>query len=141
MDYLIRVLHGFGAIAVGFYLLLPFITGKLASLKGDSLRGFTKVMFSLNRIGQYILIFQFISGGYLISQAQYTWTWIIVVLAVFLIVGALPGVMGSSFKRILKQDSNETVIQQSISRVSTLSILISICLLILIFMMYYPAFR
>jgi hypothetical protein len=140
MEYLIRVLHGLGAIAAGFYLLLPFLTGKLASLSGESLIGYSRVLFSFNRIGQYLLIAQFITGGYLISKAEYSWTWIILVLVLFLIVGALPGIMSKSLKHILN-NADDTTVQKSISKVGTFSIVIAIVLLVLIYLMYYPMYR
>ncbi len=140
MDYFIRALHGLGAIAVGFYLILPFLTGKLSILSGDALQGYTRVLFSLNRLGQYFLIIQFITGGYLISKAEYTWAWIILVLVLFIIVGALPGIMGKSLKRVLNPSEGSSA-AQSVSKIKTFSIVIAIVLLGLIYLMYYPMYR
>lgn len=90
----IVLIHVVGAIVAGFYLVLPFL------IRDD--KGVLATVFQLNRIGQFSLIAQFLTGGYLLSAQEgvhYSFEWMGLVGVVFLAIGALTGIMAGPLRR------------------------------------------
>lgn len=76
-------LHVLSAILMGAYLVMPFLSGKLASLSGSAQYGFLNVLSGFNRAGQFALILAFLTGGYMVGKGSYSVLWM--VLAVVLL--------------------------------------------------------
>lgn len=111
-------LHLLGAIAVGFYLLMPFLTGNTENY--PALR-------TMNRVGQYLLIVQFLTGGYLIAKFDsLSVAWMVVSIVLWLAIIALSGIMGKKMK------------ESKVSSVRTLSTIVSIILIVITLLMYKP---
>src|SRR5690554_2213069 len=103
MDWdLIRFIHVLGALAVGFYIIFPFLMMRIGKLSAETQEGYVKGIHFANRIGQYILIAQFLTGGYMISQNPYTVVWMVIVIVVFVLLAALAGMMAGPLKRIIE---------------------------------------
>lgn len=140
MDSIFRFIHVLGAIAVGYYIIMPFLLSGIGKIAANQQGGYVKVLHIANRVGQYILILQFITGGYLISKAPYTIPWMVIVIVVFVLLAALAGMMGKPLKRIIEAaDTNSgSDVQPLISRLTLFSTLICVCFIILVVLMAFP---
>ncbi|TLS51031.1 hypothetical protein FE782_16705 [Paenibacillus antri] len=131
-------LHVLGSLAVGFYLLLPFVAMRLSGLDPHAQVGFAKGIFGLNRIGQWLLIVQFLTGGYLISKAGVSVPWMIVVIVLFVALGAMSGMIAGPLKRIIANGGEgKAAAAKDASKLSTFSGVASLLVLVLLILMYY----
>ena len=141
MVSIVLFLHALGALTVGFYLLLPFVVGRLANLNPQSQLGFARVLFGLNRIGQWLLVAQFLTGGYLISQYDKSVPWMIVVIVLFIGIGAMSGMIAGPLKRIIANGGEgKAAAAKDARKLSTFSGLGAILIFVLLIMKYFELF-
>lgn len=138
MNYVL-FLHVLGAVAVGYYLLLPFVAPRLAKLEGGNQVGLAQGLYSFNRVGQWLLIVQFLTGGYLISKYDLSVAWMVVVIVLFIVLGAMAGMLGGPLKRIISAGGRQDA-KKDISKVSAFSTIAAILLFVLLILMYLPRF-
>lgn len=141
MVEVITFLHVLGAIAAGYYILFPFLMLRIGKLSTAAQEGYVNALWVANRIGQYIFIAQFITGGYLISKAKYEVIWIVLVIVIFIVLAALAGMMGKPMKRMIANIKTGKEISALVQRATLFSFIISIGFLILVIMMSFPAYR
>lgn len=141
MVHFILFLHVIGAVGMGFYLLLPFMTVKVSGLQATAQEGYAKVLHGGNRIAQILLIVQFLTGGYLISQADYQVVWMIIVIVLFLLIGALTGILGKRIKMFSSEAKAGGNSSTSLAKIKTFSTIIAISLLITLYLMVYPMYQ
>ncbi len=135
---IVLFLHALGALTVGFYLLLPFVASRLAGLHPQSQLGFARVLFNLNRIGQWMLVAQFLTGGYLISQYDKSVPWMIVVIVLFLGIGAMSGMIAGPLKRIIAHGGEgKAAAAKDAAKLSRFSGIATLLLLALLVMKYF----
>lgn len=137
----IRFAHVLGAIAVGYYLLLPFLVSRMKRDTAAIQSGTLKSIFTFNRIAQWILILQFITGGYMFSEKEYAIWWIAAVIIVFLIVGAMAGMMAGPMKRLRSALERGESGPNHISRIQVFSTIVAIGVIVLVVLMAFPSFR
>lgn len=138
MANFILFLHVLGAVSVGFYLLLPFVASKLASLNPQAQVGFAKSLFGMNRVGQWLLVVQFLTGGYLISKSGVSVPWMIVTIVLFVALGAMVGMLGGPLKRIIAHGGEgKTASAKDASKLSMFSGIAALLLVVLVILMYY----
>lgn len=92
--------HLLASVAMGIYLLLPFLAGRLSGKSDAGMSGYAGLLVSANRIGQYMLVVQVLTGGYLISQGEYSHVWSAVIGLLFIGIAAVAGMMGKPLKRL-----------------------------------------
>lgn len=129
--------HIIGALAFGFYLVLPFVFAKVNKLSLPAQEGTVSVVSSLNRYAQIGLIIQLLTGGYMVGKGNFSVTWMVVVVVLFLIIGALSGMMGKPLRtavQSLKQNNN---VQSQLGKLRTLSTVMSIAVIVISFFMVY----
>ncbi len=136
MVQFILFLHLLGAIVMGYYLLMPFFVGKLAKLSGETRKGFVSSVKMFNRVAQFVLIVQLLTGGYLLSGGNYSTAWWVVSVIIVILIGAFSGMMGAPLRRILNAsvDSNAS----DVRRIRIFSILVAISYLIIVIIMSDP---
>ncbi|AJY76002.1 hypothetical protein [Paenibacillus beijingensis] len=134
-------LHVLGAVGMGFYVVLPFLTARASKLAGGGQEGLAEGLLLGNRIAQYFLIVQLLTGGYLISQEEYSVAWIVIVLVLFLAIAALSGISGKPLKRIISSLRSGQSASASIARVRMFSILILVIYIVLLYLMTSPMMR
>lgn len=131
-------LHVLGSLGVGFYLLLPFVAPRLAGLNPQAQVGYAKGIYGLNRIGQWLLIVQFLTGGYLISHSGVSVPWMIVVIVLFVALGAMSGMLGAPLKRIIQHGGEgKAAAAKDASKLTTFSGISSLLVLVILILMYY----
>lgn len=137
MTMFVYFLHLLGAIVMGYYLLLPFVIGKVSSLAGESRKGFVSAFRSLNTIAQFVLIVQLLTGGYLMTLRDYSVAWMTATIVLIILIGAFSGMMGRPMKRVLSAsvDSNAS----DLNRIRLFSILVAISYLLIVIIMFDPS--
>ncbi|WP_411345829.1 hypothetical protein ACE3MZ_07495 [Paenibacillus sp. WLX1005] len=136
IDFLV-FLHILGALSTGFYLLLPFIASKLASWDGSSQSGAIHIIRVLNRIAQFGLIVQLLTGGYLMTKGDYSIAWMTIVVVLLLAIAALGGIMGKPLRLALADIQQSKDIAVYTGKIRSLSVGLAVCLLLMSFFMVY----
>ncbi len=134
-------LHIVGAVGMGIYAIMPFVVGKFKQLSGTAQEGLASGLVTAGRFGQYALVLQLLTGGYLISNSEsgdYTVAWMITTIVLFVAIGALTGIVQAPLKRIAVASANGQNASESISKVQTLSAITFVLFLAVIWIMQDP---
>lgn len=95
------LLHVLGAVGMGFYIVLPIMLGGASKSNGTGQAGLASGLLAANRVAQYFLVLQLLTGGYLMSQGEYSVPWMIVVTVLFLAVAAVGGIVSKPLKQVV----------------------------------------
>ncbi|QHW30620.1 hypothetical protein GZH47_06980 [Paenibacillus rhizovicinus] len=128
-------LHLVGAAGLGFYIALPFMVGRASKLDGSGQAGLAEGLASANRIAQYFLVLQLLTGGYLMSQADYKVIWMIIVTLLFLAIAAIGGIITKPLKRIAISIQSGQSASSHIAKARTLSVILLLVYLVTIYFM------
>ncbi|MNC63997.1 hypothetical protein D3C75_1141630 [compost metagenome] len=123
---------------MGFYLLLPFLVGRLAGPAAQSQAGYAALLGSANRIGMYLLALQLLTGGYLLQTADYSVLWMVLIVLAFLAVAAFTGMMVKPLKRYKETVQQGQSGSAEYGKIRLFSTLAGACFLIIIFLMKFP---
>ncbi|NGM83082.1 hypothetical protein G5B47_11715 [Paenibacillus sp. 7124] len=138
MDWdVLMFLHMIGMLALGFYLVLPFILGRLEKLSPAAKEGALSAITGFNRFAQYGLVVQLLTGGYLMTKADVSVPWMIIVTLLLLAMFALGGIMSKPLRLAasgMKQGRNVSI---ETGKIRTLSALLAVCLLVILFFMAF----
>ncbi|MDB5055089.1 MAG: hypothetical protein JWM44_3139 [Bacilli bacterium] len=142
MTKFILFLHILSAVGMGFYLIFPLLTVRISSLGKQTQEGFVQALQTANRIGQLFLIVQLLTGGYLIGKLKDSYglgaPWMISVIVLFVLAGAVTGMLGGPLKRIVKNLQAGQAVEPDVAKTKTFSILVSVILILLVILMVYP---
>ncbi|BBH21472.1 hypothetical protein Back11_28170 [Paenibacillus baekrokdamisoli] len=141
MSNFMLFLHVIGAAGMGFYIVLPVIIGRASKLDGSGQAGLADGLVAANRIAQYFLVLQLLTGGYLISQGEYKVVWMIVVTLLFLAIAALGGIVSKPLKLIATSIQSGTSASSHIAKARVLSIIILLIYLVIIYFMKFPIYK
>lgn len=130
-------IHILGAAALGFYLILPFVVGKMSKLSLAAQEGSAAAVRSLNTYAQIALVVQLLTGGYLMSQGKYSVPWMVIIVILLLAIGAIGGMMGKPLRVAIDSIKNSQDISAQMAKIRTLSALNAICVLVMLFFMVY----
>lgn len=135
---LILFLHLLGSTGMGFYLLLPFLAGRIGGKPDGGLSGFAGLLVTANRVGQYMLIVQFLTGGYLISQSEYSAAWSVIIGLLFIGIAAIAGIMGKPLKRLRDNPQQGDGEGADAGKVRRFGTVIGILYFVMLVLMKYP---
>lgn len=130
-------LHIVGTLGLGFYLVLPFVLGSVSKLSLAAQEGTVSAVKTLNRYAQIALVIQLLTGGYMISKGDYSVAWMVVVVILFLAIGAFSGILAKPLRLALEAIRQNNKITAQASKLTTLSAALSICVLLIAFFMVY----
>lgn len=130
--------HILGAVSVGYYLLLPFVVSTLMKLAAPAQEGSIAAVRTFNRIAQYGLIIQLITGGYIMSKGEYAVSWMIVVVVIFVAMLAIGGIMGKSLRLGIAGIQEKRDISAEKNKLRMFSIILAVLLLVMLGVMVYP---
>jgi hypothetical protein len=133
MFKVIMFLHILGSLALGFYLLFPFVAGGIGRLAQGTREGVISVLRSLNRWAQYGLIVQLLTGIYLVVQgkSEYSMAWTTVVGILFLIAAGLSGMLGKPLRLASSGD------ESAYRKIRSFSSVLAVVVLVISFFMVY----
>lgn len=131
-------LHVLGAVGMGFYIVLPIMVGRASKLAGVGQGGLADGLLSANRIAQYFLIVQLLTGGYLMSQADYTVAWMVIIILLFLGIAALGGIVSKPLKRVVASIQEGQSATVHINKARVMSIIILVLYIVIIYFMMFP---
>ncbi|WP_136604176.1 hypothetical protein [Paenibacillus dokdonensis] len=137
MAMVMLFIHILGAAALGFYLILPFVVGKVTKLSLPAQEGSAAAIRSFNTYAQIALVIQLLTGGYLMSKGDYSVPWMIVIVILLLAIGAISGIMGKPLRLAMDGIKNKRDISVETGKIRTLSALLAICVLVMLFFMVY----
>jgi hypothetical protein len=131
-------LHAIGAVGMGIYLVLPFLVGRITQLSSEGQSGFADGLLIANRVAQFCLLLQLLTGGYMMTMGtEYSVLWSTLTLVLFLGIGALSGIMAKPLKAIVAAAKAGESAAGSISRVRLFSTLLFVLYVAIIFVMQY----
>lgn len=137
MGHVLFFLHMIGMLALGFYLVLPFILGSLGKLSAPAKEGTLSAIGGLNRFAQYGLVIQLLTGGYLMSQGEYSVAWMIIVVVLLLALFAIGGIMSKPLRLAVVGIRENKDVSAETGKLRTMSALLSVTLLLMVFFMVY----
>ncbi|OKP75756.1 hypothetical protein A3844_10370 [Paenibacillus helianthi] len=137
MDRIFFFLHMIGTLAVGFYLVLPFILSGTGKLSAAAKEGTLSAIGGLNRFAQYGLVIQLLTGGYMISKGDYTVAWMVVVVVLLLAMFALGGIMGKPLRLATAGMRENRDVSDQTAKLRTMSLLLMVVLIVMVFFMVY----
>ncbi|MBB6635933.1 hypothetical protein [Cohnella thailandensis] len=138
MNTVMLFLHVVGAVGMGIYAILPFLVGKFKQLSTPAQEGLASGLLGAGRIGQFSLVLQLLTGGYLISKADYTVAWMVVVIVIFVAIGAMAGMVQGPLKRIRAAAAGNQDASANVSKVQTFSAIAFVLFLVIIWLMQDP---
>ncbi|WP_151735491.1 hypothetical protein [Paenibacillus tengchongensis] len=130
-------LHMIGTLALGFYLVLPFVLGKTQKLSASAKEGTLSFISGFNRFAQYGLVIQLLTGGYMMSQGEYSVPWMVIVVVLMLAMFALGGIMGKPLRLAAAGMRENRDVSAETGKIRTLSLLLLVALVLMIFFMVY----
>jgi len=136
MATFLYLLHLLGAIVMGYYLLLPFMAGKLAALAGDTRKGFASSVRAFNTFAQIVLIVQLLTGGYLMTLGDYSVLWMVATIVLILLIGAFSGMLGKPLKNVLQSSDAGS---SDVNRIRLFSALTAVSYLLIVIIMFEPS--
>jgi len=136
MGSIFYFIHLLGAISMGYYLLLPFMAGKLAALAGDTRKGFASSVRAFNTFAQIVLLVQLLTGGYLMSLGDYSVAWMVATVVLILLIGAFSGMLGKPLKRVVQSGADAGA---DVKRIRLFSALTAVSFLLIIIIMFDPS--
>jgi len=136
MTQFVLFLHVLGAILMGIYLMMPFLAARIGGLQGQARTGFLSLLYTANRVGQFVLVIEFLTGGYLVSKGNYAVSWMITAVVLFLALGAFTGILGKQLRLGLSDESGKSIAGQ-LGKIRLFSNLTGIVFLLIIFIMKY----
>lgn len=130
-------IHVLSAIVALFYLALPFLAA--SGVRADNNRGGTYgFLVTGNRIGQYILVLLFLSGGYMSSKAGVSIAWTIVATVLILAMFALTGIMSKPLKSVRSGLLDANALAQAVAKIRKLGWINALVLVVLVVLMLNP---
>lgn len=133
----VMFLHILGTLALGFYVLLPLVLGKVGKLSPAAQEGTVSAVKTLNTYAQFGLVIQLLTGGYLMTFKDYSVTWMVIVMVLFLSIGALSGMMGKPLRVALEGIRSKKGFQEVAGKLRVFSSLLCACVLLISFFMVY----
>ncbi|PZE21538.1 hypothetical protein CBW46_009025 [Paenibacillus xerothermodurans] len=137
MISILLYLHVLAAVVMGVYLLFPFLAARITALTGAAQVGLVSALFIANRTGQLALLISLLTGGYLVGKGEYSITWMVLAVVLFLALAAVTGVMGGAMRKALA-DPAGTKINDHAGRIRSLSLVSAIIFFVLFTIMSFP---
>jgi len=136
MERFILLLHLIGAIGMGYYLLFPFLVN--VNLSGTQAAGYVNGLRKANRIGQFLLILQLVTGGYLVGVWDYSMLWMSLSVALLVLIGAFTGMLGGPLKRMEQRLASGESVGGEVRKARLFALLVGISFLLIVVLMKFP---
>ncbi|NQX49361.1 hypothetical protein HQN87_29005 [Paenibacillus tritici] len=137
MGHIFFFLHMIGTLALGFYLVLPFILSGTAKLSAPAKEGTLSAIGGFNRFAQYGLVIQLLTGGYMMTKGEYSVPWMIIVTVLLLAMFAFGGIMSKPLRLAAAGMRENRDVSAETSKIRTMSMLLMLSLVVMIFFMVY----
>ncbi|MGO4374069.1 hypothetical protein AB4Z21_25570 [Paenibacillus sp. MCAF20] len=138
MSNVMWFIHLLGAIGMGFYIVLPIMLGRATKLAGAGQEGLADGLLSANRIAQYFLVIQLLTGGYMMSQGDYAVVWMIIITLLFLGIAAIGGIVTKPLKLIVSSIQEGKSATAHIQKARVLSLIVLVLYIVIIYLMRFP---
>lgn len=135
---IVKFLHVLSAVLIGFYLFVPIILMRLSKQSIASSEGSVRTLALLNRIGQYVLIVAFLTGGYMVSKFDLSVIWMILSVVLILVMFGLSGVMSKPLKRLVEAYGRGEAAEDELRKTVRLSAINAAAFLLILIIMNFP---
>ena len=135
----VLLLHVIGAVGLGYYLILPLILRRTIKLSGASLLDYTKGVYGISRVMQYVLLVQFITGGYIMG-GNYSVAWMIISIGIIVLIGAISGMMNGKLKKAIHQLQSGGKTEEHFASIRLFSWIVMIALILILYYMMNPQY-
>lgn len=132
------LLHVLGAAGMGFYIVLPIMLRGASKAEGAGQAGLAGGLLSANRIAQYFLVIQLLTGGYLMSLSDYSVPWMIVSTVLFLAIAAVGGIMTKPLKLVVSSIQAGQSASAHINKAKVMSLIVLVIYVAIIYVMVNP---
>lgn len=137
MEKVFFLLHMIGTLALGFYLVLPFILSRAEKLSVPAREGTLSAVGGFNRFAQYGLVIQLLTGGYMMTKGDYSVPWMIVVVLLLLAMFTLGGIISKPLRLAAVGMRENRDVSSETGKIRTLSALLAVALVVMVFFMVY----
>ncbi|ASA20311.1 hypothetical protein [Paenibacillus donghaensis] len=137
MGHVLFFLHMIGTLALGFYLVLPFILSGAAKLSAPAREGTMNAVGGFNRFAQYGLVVQLLTGGYMMSKGEYSIAWMAVVVVLLLAMFALGGIISRPLRVAAAGMRENRDVSAETAKIRLMSTLLMVSLIVMVFFMVY----
>ncbi|NGZ75811.1 DUF2269 family protein [Saccharibacillus alkalitolerans] len=137
MERFVLFLHILGSVAMGFYLLAPFVVAQLNRIEGDAKNGVLSMMRSLNTYAQLGLVIQLLTGVYLLLQEDYSMLWMLLSFVLFVLIGAFGGMMAGPMRRALDGIRERREVGSELKKLRVFSALVCVSFVAILFVMTF----
>ncbi|WP_128894703.1 hypothetical protein [Longirhabdus pacifica] len=127
---LVRNTHIIVGLVLLIYTIFPVV---LVTISQRGTR-FASTMVLINRIGQYLLVVGFLTGGYMVSKFDYTLLWMILAILLLLVMFAMSGMMTKPLKAFKKGEGNPALAK----KVLIFSVVNALTVIAIVVIMYHP---
>lgn len=134
----VMFVHVLSAVLLGFYLFVPWLLLRLGKQSAAVQEGTVRTVSLLNRIGQYVLVLAFLSGGYLVSKYNSSGVWMILAIVLILVMFALSGIMSKPLKRIGEAVANGREASEDLRLAQVLGTVNALVFLLILIIMNFP---
>lgn len=132
------LLHVLGAAGMGFYIVLPIMVGAASRTDGKGQAGLAGGLLAANRIVQYFLVLQLLTGGYLMSKGEYSVPWMVTVTVLFLAIAAVGGIITKPLKQVAASLEDGQSATAPINKTKVMSLVVLVLYVAIIYIMVYP---
>lgn len=131
-------LHVLSAVALGFYMLFPLLALSMKSSEDTSRAGMARLLGSLNRFGQYILVIAFLTGGYMVSKHELSVPWMVVSVILIVIIFAMAGMLSKPLRHVKELSAQSKDVSEPLAKINTYGWIASIGMIAIIVLMTNP---
>lgn len=123
-------LHVLSAVSLGFYILLPFLLHRLEKMESTVRSSQLENLLFCNRIGQYVLVVAFLTGGYLVADAGTSGGWMAVSIILIVVMLAMSGIISKRLKTAQKGHRSVIAKAKLFSWINVVSLLLIVLFMV-----------
>ncbi|MDY0406703.1 DUF2269 family protein [Virgibacillus sp. 179-BFC.A HS] len=129
--------HVLGALLIGSFLAFPFAFKSLLSQSGNEVKVAVKTLVGFTRFAHYALILLIVTGGWMaMGYATYpSLLWVMLSLILFMLIGALIGVIQHNLKRVIFAEDPDNALQRNKAKLNTLGWFTFVLIFTVVFVM------
>lgn len=129
IDNIMLTIHVIAATGAGYYVLFPFLAASLGNANSGSRLSVAKTLSTGNRIVQYLLLIQLITGSHLMFSDTYGghsshWEYTGIALVVLLL--AFGGMISKPLRKVANDAASGTDVDKAVNKVRGYSIVLSL---------------
>ncbi len=124
------MIHSTAALFIIACIVLPFYAMRMGALDQAGAAQRARKLSTFVRIANFVLIISLITG--LMQSGWYFSTWLLLVIIIFLGIGAMLGIAGKTLKTIQTEAEAGRDFQASVKKLQRFSILLTVLIIVMV---------